>query len=56
VRTDRLYSDYGALEKSVQAVMKLPDTTRLLGGHGPVSTVGAERRNNPFVREILEHT
>jgi len=55
-RTDLPDSDYGALEKSVQAVMKLPDTTRLLGGHGPVSTVGAERRNNPFVREILEHT
>ncbi|GIW87228.1 MAG: MBL fold metallo-hydrolase [Isosphaeraceae bacterium] len=27
----------------------LPDSTLLLPGHGPATTVGAERRSNPFV-------
>ena len=29
----------------------LPDATRILPGHGPVTTVGVERRTNPFVGE-----
>jgi hypothetical protein len=29
----------------------LPDDTVLLSGHGPATTVGEERRNNPFVGE-----
>ena len=27
----------------------LPDDTQVLPGHGPVTTVGQEKRNNPFV-------
>jgi hydroxyacylglutathione hydrolase len=29
----------------------LPDATRILPGHGPITTVGVERRTNPFVGE-----
>lgn len=29
----------------------LPDNTIVLSGHGPETTIGAERRTNPFVRE-----
>jgi glyoxylase-like metal-dependent hydrolase (beta-lactamase superfamily II) len=29
----------------------LPDATRLFPGHGPPTTVGQERRSNPFVGE-----
>ncbi len=29
----------------------LPDDTILLSGHGPDTTVGHERRTNPFVGE-----
>ena len=32
------------------AVFSLPDETRLLSGHGPESTVGYERKYNPFLR------
>jgi len=28
----------------------LPDETRVLPGHGPETTIGAERRGNPFLR------
>ena len=37
-------------------VMGLPAATRLLGGHGRPTTLGEERRDNPFVQEILEST
>jgi glyoxylase-like metal-dependent hydrolase (beta-lactamase superfamily II) len=30
----------------------LPDETRVLTGHGPETTVGAERRHNPFLAGI----
>ena len=30
-------------------LLTLPDETRLLPGHGPTSTIGAERRTNPFL-------
>jgi hypothetical protein len=30
-------------------VLTLPDDTRLYSGHGPSTTVGAERVNNPFL-------
>jgi hydroxyacylglutathione hydrolase len=29
----------------------LPDPTVVHTGHGPSTTVGAERRSNPFVRD-----
>ena len=32
-----------------QEILSLPDETRLLPGHGPETTVGEERRLNPFL-------
>jgi glyoxylase-like metal-dependent hydrolase (beta-lactamase superfamily II) len=32
-------------------LFNLPDTTLILPGHGPVTSVGQERRTNPFVGE-----
>jgi hydroxyacylglutathione hydrolase len=52
-RTDLPDSDHAALEASIRKIMKLPDTTRLLGGHGPPTTLGLERQRNEFVEEIL---
>jgi hydroxyacylglutathione hydrolase len=52
-RTDLPDSRHEDLEASVRRVMELPDSTKLLGGHGPVTTLGDERKRNPFVREIL---
>ena len=50
-RTDLPGGDWGELEVSIRTkVYSLPDETRLLSGHGPETTVGLEKRGNPFVR------
>jgi glyoxylase-like metal-dependent hydrolase (beta-lactamase superfamily II) len=54
-RTDLPDSDHAQLESSIRRVMSLPAGTKLLGGHGPVSTLERERRYNPFVQEALEN-
>jgi glyoxylase-like metal-dependent hydrolase (beta-lactamase superfamily II) len=49
-RTDLPGGDYQTLIQSIRSqILTLPDETRLLSGHGPESTVGAERRSNPFL-------
>jgi glyoxylase-like metal-dependent hydrolase (beta-lactamase superfamily II) len=49
-RTDLPGGDYETLMESIRAqVLSLPDDTRLLCGHGPQTTVGNERRTNPFL-------
>lgn len=52
-RTDLPDSDHSQLESSIRRVMALPDSTRLLGGHGEATTLGQERKQNWFVREAL---
>jgi len=50
-RTDLPGGDWEALVRSIrEQVFTLPDETRLLPGHGEKSTVGEEKRENPFVR------
>ena len=54
-RTDFPRSDHDALIASIQKqVLALPDETRLLTGHGPETTVGAERLTNPFLQGLSE--
>jgi glyoxylase-like metal-dependent hydrolase (beta-lactamase superfamily II) len=49
-RTDLPGGDYQLLMTSIrEQVMTLPEETRLYSGHGPVTTVGEERRFNPFI-------
>lgn len=49
-RTDFPGCSFAALEKSIRTKLyTLPDQTVLLPGHGPSTTVGEERRTNPFV-------
>ncbi len=55
-RTDLPDSDHAALEASIRRVMELPPETRLLGGHGPESTLDEERRDNYFVQEALRNS
>jgi glyoxylase-like metal-dependent hydrolase (beta-lactamase superfamily II) len=52
-RTDLPDSKHEDLEASVRRVMALPPETRLLGGHGPVTTLAQERANNPYVQDAL---
>jgi len=49
-RTDLPGGDWDALLKSIhEQIFTLPENTRLLSGHGPETTVGNEKRSNPFV-------
>jgi hydroxyacylglutathione hydrolase len=52
-RTDLPDSDHQQMEKSLRRVMQLPPATRLLGGHGPATTLADERQNNPFLQDSL---
>jgi hydroxyacylglutathione hydrolase len=53
-RTDLFGGDMGLLMRSInERLMTLPDETRVLPGHGPETTIGDERANNPFLREGL---
>jgi len=52
-RTDLPDADFATLAKSVRRVMKLAGETRLLPGHGDISTLNEERENNEYVRQIL---
>ncbi|OGO28659.1 MAG: hypothetical protein A2W33_04105 [Chloroflexi bacterium RBG_16_52_11] len=49
-RTDLPGGDYATLISSINTqILSLPDDTRLLSGHGPETSVGYERRMNPFI-------
>ena len=49
-RTDLPGGNYQVLMTSIrEQVMTLPEETKLYSGHGPVTTVGEERRFNPFI-------
>ena len=49
-RTD-LGGSYSQLMNSIHTkLMVLPDDTTVCPGHGPETTIGAERRGNPFLR------
>jgi hydroxyacylglutathione hydrolase len=49
-RTDLPGGDWETLVNSIRSqIFSLPDETRLLSGHGPETTVGEEKRGNPFV-------
>jgi glyoxylase-like metal-dependent hydrolase (beta-lactamase superfamily II) len=50
-RADLPGGDHGALLRSIRdRLLPLPDATRVLPGHGAESTIGAERRQNPYLR------
>jgi len=49
-RTDLPGGDFDALARSIRGKLyALPDDTLVLPGHGPATTIGDERRSNPFV-------
>lgn len=48
-RTDLPGGDHATMLKSLARTLTLPDETVVLPGHGPQTTVGAERRTNPFL-------
>jgi glyoxylase-like metal-dependent hydrolase (beta-lactamase superfamily II) len=49
-RHDFPHSDAGRLIRNIRTrLLALPGETRVLSGHGPETTIGEERRSNPFV-------
>ena len=51
-RTDRPFGDTATLLRSIrERLLVLPDDTRALPGHGPETTIGLEKRSNPFLTD-----
>lgn len=51
-RTDFEGGDYDTLMSTIESqFLTLPDDTRVFSGHGPATTIGEERSNNPFLQD-----
>lgn len=56
-RTDLPGGDYPEILDSLARVcLPLPDETVVLSGHGPATTIGAERASNPFLAPLAERS
>jgi hydroxyacylglutathione hydrolase len=52
-RTDLPRGDHQTLLNSLRdQILTLPDDVTFLPGHGPTSTIGVQRRSNPFLRGL----
>lgn len=54
-RTDMPGGSFEQLMGSMaDKILPLSDETNVLPGHGPLTTIGRERRTNPFILELLQ--
>ncbi|MHA1829653.1 MAG: MBL fold metallo-hydrolase [Candidatus Heimdallarchaeaceae archaeon] len=53
-RTDFYGGSQEQLEHSIQRIFKLPDETKVYPGHGENTSIGFEKRNNPFARLVSD--
>ncbi|NIR86580.1 MBL fold metallo-hydrolase [Candidatus Bathyarchaeota archaeon] len=51
-RTDLPSSSYEEIMLSLKKLATLPDPMRVYPGHGSTSTIGEEKRHNPFLRNL----
>ena len=52
-RTDLPGGNFDQIIDSIQTrLLSLPDATTVVPGHGPVTTIGAERKSNPFLQQV----
>ncbi len=49
-RWDLQGGDYAALMESLRKLLSLPDDTSVFPGHGELTTIGHEKKYNPFVK------
>lgn len=55
-RSDLPGGDFDTLIESIEReLLVLPDSTIVYAGHGPATTIGAERRTNPFLVGVHRH-
>jgi hydroxyacylglutathione hydrolase len=52
-RTDLPDASYPVLQNSIRRILRLPAETRLLPGHGQLSTLQHEARTNAYVQEAI---
>jgi glyoxylase-like metal-dependent hydrolase (beta-lactamase superfamily II) len=53
-RTDLPGGDHALFMRSIAAqALTLDDSMTFIPGHGPMSTIGEERRHNPFLQELV---
>ena len=51
-RTDLPGGNTGKLMESIRdRILPLPDSTKVIAGHGKSTTIGVERRSNPFLQD-----
>ncbi|MDU4881859.1 MAG: MBL fold metallo-hydrolase, partial [Clostridioides difficile] len=48
-RTDLYSGDFNQMEKSLKKLCKYEDAVRVYPGHGPTSTLGVEKKTNPYM-------
>jgi glyoxylase-like metal-dependent hydrolase (beta-lactamase superfamily II) len=54
-RTDFPGSDHTQFIRNIrEQLLSLPPETVIYSGHGPTSTIGNERKSNPFLSEPLD--
>jgi hydroxyacylglutathione hydrolase len=51
-RTDLPGGDHATILRSLARTLTLPDATVVLPGHGPTTTIGDERKANPFLNGL----
>lgn len=52
-RTDLPGGNTGKILASIKdRLLPLPDSTKVIAGHGKSTTIGAERRSNPFLQDV----
>lgn len=52
-RTDLPLANGAQLARSLERICSLPDDTVVYPGHGPATTIGAEKASNPFINGAL---
>jgi len=51
-RSDQIGGDSGAMQQSLSRLLAWPDETLVFPGHGGSTSIGRERRSNPFLRDL----
>lgn len=52
-RTDLYGGDYDKMLNSLRKLSKLEDNLRIYPGHGPASTIGAEKQSNYYMKLVI---